>query len=239
MLLSKRKLSKLKSINFDMCESCILGKQKKVSFLKIGRTPKAEKLELAASFYSYCFCERVLGCNWDLGFLRVFQCNIVSPYFIVKSLQFRGRRAIAEPRKYCLVHVIIFFGVCFLYLFYFSQVGILVKFPTGGRVVFPNCSFRYELYPFYRMVATAPTPSPGVQSSPPPSPSSVSGPKGKVVHPLIPFELFFILDQQQLLLLRGVNLCQHFTDCFLEELYLIHSTIVYNNMYFSIGLILV
>ena len=64
----------------------------------------------------------------------------------------------------------------------------------GGRVVFPSCSVRYELYPFYRMVATAPTPSPGVQSSPPPSPSSVSGPKGKVVHPLIPFELFFILD---------------------------------------------
>ncbi|XP_065617512.1 cysteine-rich receptor-like protein kinase 10 [Quercus suber] len=49
----------------------------------------------------------------------------------------------------------------------------------GGRVVFPSCSFRYELYPFYRMAATAPTPSPGVQSSPPPSPSSVSGPKGE------------------------------------------------------------
>ena len=29
-----------------MCESCILGKQKKVSFLKIDRTPKAKKLEL-------------------------------------------------------------------------------------------------------------------------------------------------------------------------------------------------
>ena len=46
MLLSKGKLPKLKSVNFDMCESCILGKHKKVSFLKIGRTPKAEKLEL-------------------------------------------------------------------------------------------------------------------------------------------------------------------------------------------------
>ena len=46
MLLSKGKLSELKSIDFDMCESCILGKQKKVSFLKIGRTLKAEKLEL-------------------------------------------------------------------------------------------------------------------------------------------------------------------------------------------------
>ena len=46
MLLSKGKLLELKSIDFDMCESCILGKQKKVSFLKTGRTPKAEKLEL-------------------------------------------------------------------------------------------------------------------------------------------------------------------------------------------------
>ena len=46
MLLSKGKLPELKSIDFDMCESCILGKQKKVSFLKIGRTSKAEKLEL-------------------------------------------------------------------------------------------------------------------------------------------------------------------------------------------------
>uniref|UniRef100_A0A7N2RFG7 Integrase catalytic domain-containing protein n=1 Tax=Quercus lobata TaxID=97700 RepID=A0A7N2RFG7_QUELO len=46
MLLSKGKLPELKSIDFDMCESCILGKQKRVSFLKTGRTPKAEKLEL-------------------------------------------------------------------------------------------------------------------------------------------------------------------------------------------------
>ena len=46
MLLSKGKLLELKSIDFDMCESCILGKQKKVSFLETGRTPKAEKLEL-------------------------------------------------------------------------------------------------------------------------------------------------------------------------------------------------
>ena len=46
MLLLKGKLPELKSIDFDMCESYILGKQKNVSFLKIGRTPKAEKLEL-------------------------------------------------------------------------------------------------------------------------------------------------------------------------------------------------
>ena len=46
MLLSKGKLPELKSIDFNMCESYILGKQKKVSFLKTNRTPKAEKLEL-------------------------------------------------------------------------------------------------------------------------------------------------------------------------------------------------
>ena len=77
----------------------------------------------AASFYSYFFYERVLGCNWDLDFLRVFLCTIVFSLIIVKSVQLRGRRQIAEPRKYCLVRVIVFFGVCFLYLFCFSQVG--------------------------------------------------------------------------------------------------------------------
>ena len=46
ILLSKGKLPELKSIDFDICESCILGKQKNVSFLKTGRTPKDEKLEL-------------------------------------------------------------------------------------------------------------------------------------------------------------------------------------------------
>ena len=66
---------------------------------------------------------------WELGFLKVFLCTIVSPYFIVKSLQLHERRQIAEP-QYCLVRVIILFGVCFLYLFCFLQIGILVKFPT-------------------------------------------------------------------------------------------------------------
>ena len=46
MLLSKGKLPELKSIDSDLYESCILGKQKNVSFLKTGRTPKAKKLEL-------------------------------------------------------------------------------------------------------------------------------------------------------------------------------------------------
>ena len=76
--------------------------------------------------------ERELGYNWELCFLSVFLCTIVFSLIIVKSLQLRERKQIAESRKYCLVRVIVFFGVCFLYLFCFSQVGILVKFPTTG-----------------------------------------------------------------------------------------------------------
>jgi hypothetical protein len=46
VLLSKGKLPELKSVESDLCEGCILGKQKKVSFAKVGRAPKPEKLEL-------------------------------------------------------------------------------------------------------------------------------------------------------------------------------------------------
>ena len=46
MLLSKGKLPELKSIDFDMCEGYVLGKQKNVSFLKTGRILKVEKFEL-------------------------------------------------------------------------------------------------------------------------------------------------------------------------------------------------
>ena len=91
------------------------------------------------------FClvgERELGCNWELGFLRVFLCTIVSPYFIVKSLQLRGCRQIAEPRKYCLVRVIVFFGVCFLYLFCFSQVGIWLN--SLQLISEPRVRFEWE-----------------------------------------------------------------------------------------------
>ena len=56
------------------------------------------------------------------GFLESVLVHYCISLIIVKSLQLRGRRQIAEPRKYCLVCVILFFGACFLYLFYFSQV---------------------------------------------------------------------------------------------------------------------
>ena len=38
---------------------------------------------------------------------------------IVKFLKFRGCRQIVEPRKYYLMCVIVFFGVCFLSFFFF------------------------------------------------------------------------------------------------------------------------
>jgi hypothetical protein len=44
--MSKGKLLELKSVKFDLREGCILGKQKKVSFMKVGRAPKLRKLEL-------------------------------------------------------------------------------------------------------------------------------------------------------------------------------------------------
>ena len=43
------KLPGLKSMNLDMCEECILGEQKRVSFQTYGRTLKKEKLELVHS----------------------------------------------------------------------------------------------------------------------------------------------------------------------------------------------
>lgn len=45
-LLSRGKLSELKTVDLSICESCIMGKQKKVSFLKGGRTLKTRKLDL-------------------------------------------------------------------------------------------------------------------------------------------------------------------------------------------------
>ena len=50
---------------------------------------------------------------WDLGFLRVFLCTIVSPYFfIVKFLRrLRGGRQFAEPRKFlCSLCVCLLFN---------------------------------------------------------------------------------------------------------------------------------
>ena len=51
-------------------------------------------------------------------------CTLYSSMIIVISLQLHGRRHIAEPRKYCLVGVIVFFFLrVFFFIFCFSQVG--------------------------------------------------------------------------------------------------------------------
>lgn len=42
----KGKQPELKNIDLDICESCILGKQKKLSFLKASKTLRPRKLEL-------------------------------------------------------------------------------------------------------------------------------------------------------------------------------------------------
>ena len=46
VLVSNGKLPELKSVKHNYSESCTLGKQRKVSFSKGGRKPKAAKLEL-------------------------------------------------------------------------------------------------------------------------------------------------------------------------------------------------
>ncbi|KAJ4703208.1 Cysteine rich receptor like kinase [Melia azedarach] len=64
--------------------------------------------------------------------------------------------------------------------------GAIAQLPNGcsgkqgGRVLYPSCNVRYEVYPFYDVEATvaqAPTPV----LLPPPPPSSVTRPKGKGV----------------------------------------------------------
>ena len=49
--------------------------------------------------------------------------SLYSSLIIVISLQLRGRRQITEPRKYCLVCVIVFLWRVFFSNFCFSRVG--------------------------------------------------------------------------------------------------------------------
>ena len=49
VLASKGLLPKVKSVETDFCENCMLGKQKRVSFSKAGRELKTEKLDLVHS----------------------------------------------------------------------------------------------------------------------------------------------------------------------------------------------
>ena len=53
--------------------------------------------------------------------------TLYSSLIIVKSLQFRGHRQIAEPRKYCLVCVIVFLWRVFSLFFFSHRLGIQVN----------------------------------------------------------------------------------------------------------------
>ncbi|XXG79495.1 hypothetical protein AAC387_Pa09g0546 [Persea americana] len=46
MVVARGKLEGLKSLDLEFCEDCVFGKQKKVTFSKVGRPPKSERLEL-------------------------------------------------------------------------------------------------------------------------------------------------------------------------------------------------
>ena len=46
LMAAKGKLSSMKHLDVGVCEHCIFGKQKNVSFSKARKTPKVEKLEL-------------------------------------------------------------------------------------------------------------------------------------------------------------------------------------------------
>ncbi|KAM0059034.1 putative RNA-directed DNA polymerase [Helianthus debilis subsp. tardiflorus] len=49
MLAKKGKFPDLKKVETEFCESCVFGKQKRITFVKTGRAPKAQKLELVHS----------------------------------------------------------------------------------------------------------------------------------------------------------------------------------------------
>jgi hypothetical protein len=71
-----------------------------------------------------------------------------------------------------------------------NRLPICCDGKQGGRVLFPSCNVRYELYQFYNE-STAPAPAPGLAPRPPP-PASVAGSKGQVAYPshLTPLRVF-------------------------------------------------
>ena len=70
-------------------------------------------------------------------------CTLYYSLIIVISLQLRGCRQIAEPRKYCLVHVIVFLWRVFsLYFFVFHRLGIRLN--SLQLVLEPRVRFEWE-----------------------------------------------------------------------------------------------
>ena len=68
--------------------------------------------------------------------------SLYSSLIIVISLQLRGRRQIAEPRKYCLVHVIVFLWRV-ISLFFVSH-GLGIRFNSLQLVSETRVRFEWE-----------------------------------------------------------------------------------------------
>ena len=64
---SKKVLPSLKCVNMDFFEICVYGKQKRVSFVKIGKENKSEKLELVHAYK--CMGTRSGIFSWWLSLL--------------------------------------------------------------------------------------------------------------------------------------------------------------------------
>ena len=60
--------------------------------------PSRSRILFIYLFFFFCVRRKTVGVTFTL----------YSSLIIVKSLQLRGRRKIAKPRKYCLVRVIVF-----------------------------------------------------------------------------------------------------------------------------------
>ena len=72
-----------------------------------------------------------------LLFLRDWNIVLLHLYFsliIVKSLQLRGRRQIAEPHKYYVVRVIVFLWHVFSLFLFFTSWEFRIKFPTVNNL---------------------------------------------------------------------------------------------------------
>ena len=70
-------------------------------------------------------------------------CTLYSFLIIVISLQLRGRRQIAEPRKYCLVCVIVFSLACVFSIIFVSH-GLGIRFNSLQLVSEPRVRFEWE-----------------------------------------------------------------------------------------------
>ena len=99
--------------------------------LKLGKISLARLAHCETDFGDLGF--RVLPCFWEIEKIVAASCTLYSSLIIVKSLQLRGRRQIAESRKYYLVRVIVFlwhvFSLNFFFFFLFvsHRLGIRVN----------------------------------------------------------------------------------------------------------------